>query len=96
MHEIGYIHRIPNLAPMKTTADSDIDGDSFKFVMPDDASLDEKLLNIYWYKKELEEFLPQIATYASAQEVARIAVSQLAIIEIQLLAILYELSQQSR
>jgi hypothetical protein len=68
-------------------------GDIFKFVMPHEASLDAKILNIYWYKKELDEFLPQIATYATPQEIAGITVSQLAIIEKQLVSILHELSK---
>lgn len=67
----------------------------FQFVMPNEASLDDKLLNIYWYKKELEEFLPQIATYASPQEISTIALSQLAILEKQLIAILYDLAQEA-
>lgn len=44
-------------------------------------SLDAQLLEIYWAKKELEEFLPKIATYAQAGEVANIALSQLTMIE---------------
>ena len=66
----------------------------FLFVMPDDAALDDKILNIYWYKKELEEFLPQIATYASPQEIATITLSQLAIMERQLLAILGGIAEE--
>ncbi|RZJ31336.1 MAG: hypothetical protein EOO48_02410 [Flavobacterium sp.] len=77
---------------MKKTFTHDVNGDAFQFVMPADAPLDQKILNIYWYKKELDEFLPQIATYATAQEVANITISQLAIIEKQLIAILGELS----
>jgi len=79
---------------MKKFITPDARGDAFRFVMPEDAPLDEKLLNIYWYKKELDEFLPQIATYATAAEVAAITLSQLAIIEKQLIAILQELSRE--
>lgn len=46
-----------------------------------ESSFDEQLLEIYWAKKELEEFLPRIATYAHPHEVANIALSQLAMIE---------------
>jgi len=79
---------------MKKFITRDARGDAFQFVMPENAPLDQKLLNIYWYKKELDEFLPQIATYASAGEIASITLSQLAIIEKQLIAILQELSRQ--
>ena len=44
-------------------------------------SLDEQLLEIYWAKKELDEFLPRIATYANPHEISNIALSQLAMIE---------------
>lgn len=79
---------------MKKTITPGFQGDAFQFVMPNEASLDEKLLNLYWYKKELEEFLPQIATYATPHEIAAITISQLAIMEKQLVAILYELSKK--
>ncbi len=51
-------------------------------------SFDEQLLEIYWAKKELEEFLPRIATYAHAHEVANIALSQLSMIEKRVIWIL--------
>jgi hypothetical protein len=79
---------------MKKSITSVKSDDTYRFVMPDDAPLDEKLLNIYWYKKELEEFLPQIATYATPQEIASITISQLGIIEKQLIAILSEVSKR--
>lgn len=79
---------------MKRTYPYDVSGVAFQFVMPSDASIDEKMLNIYWYKKELEEFLPQIATYATPAEIASITISQLAIIEKQLIAILNDLSDK--
>ncbi len=79
---------------MKKLVTPEMPGGAFQFVMPEDASVDEKLLNIYWYKKELEEFLPQIATYATPQEIASITISQLAIIEKQLIAILYDISKR--
>jgi hypothetical protein len=79
---------------MKKFITPDVQGSAFQFVMPDDAPLDEKLLNIYWYKKELDEFLPQIATYASSTEIASITLSQLSIIEKQLISILQELAKK--
>jgi len=79
---------------MKKSITPDAHGGVFQFVMPDDASLDEKLLNIYWYKKELDEFLPQIATYATPNEIASITLSQLSIIEKQLIAILTEIAKR--
>ena len=81
---------------MKKNVSPEACSGGFQFVMPNEASLDEKLLNIYWYKKELEEFLPQIATYASANEVAAITLSQLMIIEKQLIAILQDLASQQK
>lgn len=79
---------------MKKFITPDPQGGAFQFVMPDDAPLDEKLLNLYWYKKELDEFLPQIATYATPNEIAAITLSQLSIIEKQIIAILQEISKR--
>jgi len=79
---------------MKKFITPNVQGSAFQFVMPEDAPLDEKLLNIYWYKKELDEFLPQIATYATPNEIASITLSQLSIIEKQLVAILQELAKR--
>ena len=56
--------------------------------LPPLTQTEEQLLNIYWCKKELEEFLPQIATYATTKELTAITLSQLAIIEKQILQIL--------
>ena len=56
--------------------------------LPTLSQTEEQLLNIYWCKKELEEFLPQIATYATTKELTAITLSQLAIIEKQILQIL--------
>lgn len=53
-----------------------------------ESNFDEQLLEIYWAKKELEEFLPRIANYAHAQEVANIALSQLSMIEKRVIWIL--------
>lgn len=58
--------------------------------LPTLSAIEEKILNIYWLKKELEDFLPQIASYATPQEIAAIALSQLAIIEKLLVQSLYE------
>ncbi|HMI06390.1 MAG TPA: hypothetical protein VK528_02500 [Flavobacterium sp.] len=58
--------------------------------MPALSPIEERILNIYWLKKELEEFLPQIASYAMPQEIAAIALSQLAIMEKLLVLSLYE------
>lgn len=54
---------------------------------------EEKLLNIYWFKKELDEFLPQIATYATPKELTAITISQLAIMEKLLVQVLQDLSK---
>jgi len=57
-------------------------------------SFDDELLNIYWAKKELEEFLPKIGTYASAKEVVSITLAQLSMMEKQIVALLQKLSHQ--
>jgi hypothetical protein len=71
-------------------------------ILPDDLSriglpalsiTEEKLLKVYWFKKELEEFLPQIATYATPNELTAITLSQLAIMEKQIVQILHEISK---
>lgn len=51
---------------------------------------------MYWHKKELEEFLPQIATYASPKELTAITLSQLAIMEKQIVNILQMMSETRR
>ncbi|SCY88126.1 hypothetical protein [Flavobacterium caeni] len=57
---------------------------------------EERLLDVYWHKKELEEFLPQIATYASPKELTAITLSQLAIMEKQIVNILQMMSETRR
>jgi hypothetical protein len=54
---------------------------------------EERLLNIYWEKKNLEEFLPQIASYSSQKELVAITISQLSIIEKQIVLLLKEISE---
>lgn len=61
--------------------------------LPPLSETEEKLLDLYWHKKELEEFLPQIASYATPKELTAITLSQLAIMEKQILQILYNISQ---
>jgi hypothetical protein len=62
-------------------------------VNPTNTPLDEQLLDVYWAKKELDEFLPKIATYATPDEVTAIALAQLAMMEKQIIRILQEMSQ---
>jgi len=62
--------------------------------MDDAISLEEKILNIYWFKKELEEFLPPIAAYATPEEITAITLSQLTMMEDLLIRVLYDLSQE--
>ncbi|GEP51376.1 hypothetical protein FNO01nite_20480 [Flavobacterium noncentrifugens] len=57
------------------------------------SSLDDQLLNIYWEKKELEEFLPKIGTYATAKEVVAITLAQLAMMEKHIVSILHKMSK---
>jgi hypothetical protein len=57
-------------------------------------TIHERILNIYWEKKSLEAFLPKIATYSDAKQLAAITLSQLSIIDKQLVWLLQELSQQ--
>ncbi|MFT3794170.1 hypothetical protein [Flavobacterium sp.] len=45
-------------------------------------------------KKELDEFLPQIATYATPKELTAITLSQLAIIEKQILHLLHNIAKK--
>lgn len=55
---------------------------------------ENQLLNIYWCKKELDDFLPQIATYASPKELTAITLSQLSIIEKQIVKILHNMAKK--
>jgi len=68
--------------------------DYLRIGLPALSSAETQLLNIYWCKKELEEFLPQIATYATPKELTAITLSQLAIIEKQILQVLKDLSKK--
>lgn len=56
------------------------------------SEIDNQLLEIYWFKKELEEFLPKIATYSTPEEVSAITLSQLNAIENKVLQLLRDLS----
>jgi hypothetical protein len=76
---------------MKNTSPTD---DVSRIGMPPLTAIEEKLLDIYWHKKELEEFLPQIASYATPKELTAITLSQLAIMEKQILQVLYNISKQ--
>lgn len=55
---------------------------------------EKQLLNIYWCKKELDDFLPQIATYASPKELTAITLSQLSIMEKQIIKILHTMAKR--
>lgn len=63
-------------------------GNNLSGIPVTESTFDEQLLEIYWAKKELEEFLPRIANYAHAHEVANIALSQLSMIEKRVIWIL--------
>lgn len=62
----------------------------------DGNSPDANLLRAYWYKKELESFLPTIATYSTPEEVAAIALAQLQNIEREIIDTLKMLAQKDR
>ena len=66
----------------------DYSDDLSRLGLPPLSKTEEQLLNIYWCKKELDEFLPQIASYASPKELTAITLSQLAIMEKQILQML--------
>lgn len=72
---------------------SPISDDLSRIGLPSLSVMEEKLLNIYWFKKELEEFLPQIATYATPKELTAITISQLAIMEKLLVQALQNISE---
>ena len=57
------------------------------------AAIDDHILNIYWAKKELEEFLPKIGTYANAREVVAITLAQLSMMEKQIIQLLQRIAQ---
>ena len=57
------------------------------------AAIDDQILNIYWAKKELEEFLPKIGTYANAREVVAITLAQLSMMEKQIIQLLQRIAQ---
>lgn len=56
------------------------------------SDLHQRLIEVYWNKKNLEEFLPQIATYSSPKEMLSITLSQLSIMENQLVWLMREIS----
>ena len=79
---------------MKNTSNI-IPEDFGRLGMPALSITEEKLLNIYWCKKELEEFLPQIATYATPKELTAITLSQLAIMEKQIVQLLQVMAKEN-
>lgn len=60
------------------------------------SSLDGQLIDIYWAKKELEEFLPKIGTYATAKEVVAITLAQLEMMEKQMVSMLHKMSENPK
>lgn len=60
--------------------------------MPQLSPVEEQLLQIYWFKKELDSFLPNIATYATPKELTAITLSQLAIMESHLVGLLQRMA----
>ena len=60
--------------------------------LPSLTLVEEQLLQIYWCKKELDSFLPNIATYATPKELTAITLSQLAIMESHLVGLLQKMS----
>jgi len=66
--------------------------DSYISMLPVN-SLHERLIKIYWDKKNLEEFLPQIAGYSSPKELLAITLSQLSIIEKELVWLMQEIAE---
>ena len=56
-------------------------------------SIHERLIEIYWDKKNIEEFLPKIATYSSQKELVAITLAQLSIIEKQLIRLMREIAE---
>lgn len=57
-------------------------------------AIDDQLLDVYWAKKELEEFLPKIATYATPKEIVAITLSQLSMMENHIITLLKLLSRK--
>ncbi len=71
-----------------TPTNEDLRGKGFPELSP----VEQKLLDIYWHKKELEEFLPQISGYATPKELTAITLSQLSIMEKHIVQILQIIS----
>lgn len=79
---------------MKNTATDIIGGPNFPIECPD--SIHERLIEIYWDKKNIEEFLPKIATYSSQKELVAITLAQLSIIEKQLIRLMHEIAESEK
>lgn len=69
--------------------------DANSFDMPQLSTLEHELISLYWHKKDLDEFLPQIAVYASPKELTAITLSQLAILEKEIVGILQRMCKES-
>lgn len=83
----GYLN-VPNIKEMKPTNNDELALDG----LPQLSTVEEQLLQIYWCKKELDSFLPNIATYATPKEITAITLSQLAIMENHLIGLLQKMS----
>ncbi len=68
--------------------------DANRIGMPILTVIEEQLFQIYWCKKELEGYLPNIATYATPKELTAITLSQLAIMESHLINLLKNISKE--
>jgi hypothetical protein len=77
---------------MKETIPTKTDANGI--VTPKLSFIEEQLYQIYWCKKELEGYLPNIATYATPKELMAITLSQLAAMESHLINLLKNISEE--
>lgn len=68
--------------------------DDYSVELPTISNLEQHLMAIYWCKKQLDEFLPSISTYATPKEISAIALSQASLMEKHLVEVFRLVAQQ--
>jgi len=66
------------------------------FLTAEETTFDGQLLAIYWEKKDLDAFLPQIASYATPKELLNITLSQLSKMEKRIIWLLEAMALKTK
>lgn len=66
------------------------------FLTDEETTFEDQLLAMYWEKKDLDAFLPQIALYATPKELLNITLSQLSKMEKRIILLLEAMALKTK